>query len=52
MAGAAEEMVKVLDETTDEFELVNDMQVFKDGIADLVRRLQALEAAQKKQEAK
>jgi hypothetical protein len=42
-----EDMVTAIDTASSAFELADDMQVFKDGLADLLKRLQALEAAAK-----
>ena len=47
MTAKFEDMVKAINETRSAFQLANDMQVFKDGLTDLLARLQALEAAAK-----
>lgn len=42
-----EDMVKTINETSDVFALGGDMQVFRDGLSDLLARLQKLEAMDK-----
>jgi hypothetical protein len=45
MAATFEQMVQTINRTSSPFELVDDLQVFRDGLNDLARRLEALEQA-------
>ena len=44
---AAEDLVDALEQVTSMFELSDDLELFKAGLADIVKRLQALEKKEK-----
>lgn len=47
MSGKAEEMIQLLQSNPSMWALGGDMPIFRDGLADMLARIQALEAWQK-----